>query len=67
MSNPYVELSNVLREFACRMICLIREWFKSIGEYKQMQFFQATIIRVMNALYEEFIGDFNLYNKQVRQ
>ncbi|KAL0420819.1 UNVERIFIED_CONTAM: polyprotein [Sesamum latifolium] len=61
-------LSKVLKEFASRFTGTLRDWFQSLGDYKQVQFSQATNPSiVLGAIHQEFIGDASLINKMASQ
>ncbi|KAL0283015.1 UNVERIFIED_CONTAM: polyprotein [Sesamum radiatum] len=54
-------LSKVLKEFASRFTGTLRDWFQSLGDYRQVQFSQATSPSiVLGAIHQEFIGDASL-------
>ncbi|KAK4381888.1 polyprotein [Sesamum angolense] len=61
-------LSKVLKEFASRFTGTLRDWFQSLGDYRQLQFSQATHPSiVLGAIHQEFIGDASLINKMASQ
>ncbi|KAL0289771.1 UNVERIFIED_CONTAM: polyprotein [Sesamum radiatum] len=61
-------LSKVLKEFASRFTGTLRDWFQSLGDYRQVQFSQATHPSiVLGAIHQEFIGDASLINKMASQ
>ncbi|KAL0455492.1 UNVERIFIED_CONTAM: polyprotein [Sesamum latifolium] len=61
-------LSKVLKEFASRFTGTLRDWFQSLGDYRQVQFSQATNPSiVLGAIHQEFIGDASLINKMASQ
>ncbi|KAH9792620.1 hypothetical protein KPL71_004198 [Citrus sinensis] len=48
---------NVLREFCSRFTGSLRDWFESLGEYRQLQLIQTTIPIAIAVVYEQFIGE----------
>ncbi|KAL0420823.1 UNVERIFIED_CONTAM: polyprotein [Sesamum latifolium] len=68
LSREGATLSKVLKEFASRFIGTLRDWFQSLGDYRQVQFSQATNPSiVLGAIHQEFIGDASLINKMASQ
>lgn len=68
MTKPGAELEAVVGEFASRFIGTLRDWFQSLGGYRQLQFIKAdTVAGILGLIYREFIGDYNLIDKQMRQ
>ena len=68
MTKPGAELQAILREFASRFTDTLRDWFQSLGGYRQLQFIKAdTTVGILGLIYQEFIGDYNLIDKQMRQ
>lgn len=61
------ELKNVLRKFSSRFTGTLREWFQSLGEYRQQMTFNWTVDQFLNTLHQEFIRDIALYNKLAQQ
>lgn len=56
--------NEILRELASRFTGTLRDWFESLGEYRQLQFFQSSTEAVLYALFKEFIGDPSIHRKQ---
>ena len=49
---------SVLREFTTRFTGSLRDWFDSLGQYRQMQFVQLPkVSSALAVLHEQFIGD----------
>ncbi|KAH9671295.1 hypothetical protein KPL70_017318 [Citrus sinensis] len=57
MTKPHAQSQNVLREFCSRFTGSLRDWFESLGEYKQLQLIQTTIATALSVIYEQFIGE----------
>ena len=38
MTRPHAQTQNILREFCSRFTGSLRDWFESLGEYRQLQF-----------------------------
>ncbi|GAY61919.1 hypothetical protein CUMW_213730, partial [Citrus unshiu] len=51
-------IESVLREFTTRFTGSLRDWFDSLGQYRQMQFVQLpNVSSAFAVLHEQFIGD----------
>lgn len=59
-------LKSVLREFTSRFSGTLREWFQSLGEYRQQMTFNWTSEQFLGTLHQDFIGDYTLYNKMAQ-
>ncbi|KAH9792631.1 hypothetical protein KPL71_004204 [Citrus sinensis] len=57
MTSPNAQSHNVLREFCSRFTRSLRDWFESLGEYRQLQLIQTTIPIALTVIYEQFIGE----------
>ena len=57
MTRPHAQSQNVLREFCSRFTGSLRDWFESLGEYRQLQLIQTTIPIALAVIYEQFIGE----------
>ncbi|KAH9686192.1 hypothetical protein KPL70_014278 [Citrus sinensis] len=57
MTSPNAQSHNVLREFCSRFTGSLRDWFESLGEYRQLQLIQTTIPIALAVIYEQFIGE----------
>ena len=57
MTRPHAQSQNVLREFCSRFTSSLRDWFESLGEYRQLQLIQTTIPIALAVIYEQFIGE----------
>ena len=56
----------VLKEFSSRFTRSLRDWFESLGQYKQLQLVQAEIPQVLSIIYEQFLGEATTANEQTR-
>ena len=52
MTRPHAQSQNVLREFCSGFTGSLRDWFESIGEYRQLQLIQTTIPTTLAVIYE---------------
>ena len=57
MTRPHAQSHNVLRQFCSRFTGSLRDWFESLGEYKQLQLIQTTIPISLAVIYEQFIRE----------
>ncbi|KAH9680182.1 hypothetical protein KPL71_026457 [Citrus sinensis] len=57
LTSPNAQSQNVLREFCSRFTGSLRDWFESLGEYRQLQLIQTTIPIALAVIYEQFIGE----------
>lgn len=48
---------NVLKEFCSRFTGQLRDWYDSLGQYRQMSFCQLPIAHAISHLYEQFLGE----------
>lgn len=56
-----------MREFVSKFIGTLRDWYRNLGEYRQLQFVRSTTIGMaMGAIFKEFLGDANEFYKQTR-
>ncbi|KAH9716829.1 hypothetical protein KPL71_021591 [Citrus sinensis] len=58
MLRPGATTQSVLREFATRFTGALRDWFDSLGQYRQLQF--VDLLEVSSALavlHDQFLGD----------
>ena len=57
MLKPNAQVSQVLTQFTTRLAGILREWWNSLGQYRQMQFIQMTDInQALYLIYNEFCG-----------
>ena len=56
----------VLKEFNSHFTRSLRDWFESLGPYRQLQVIQAQILEVLGIIYEQFFGEATAANKQTR-
>ncbi|KAH9769554.1 hypothetical protein KPL71_012046 [Citrus sinensis] len=49
--------NNVLREFCSIFTGSLRNWFESLGEYRQLQLIQTTVLIALAIIYEQFLGE----------
>ena len=57
----------VLKEFSSRFTRSLRDWFESLGQYKQLQLIQAKIPQVLGLIYDQFLGEATVTNEQTRR
>jgi len=58
MLRPGATTQSVLREFATRFTGALRDWFDSLGQYRQLQFVQLPeVSSALVVLYDQFLGD----------
>ncbi|KAH9769523.1 hypothetical protein KPL71_012034 [Citrus sinensis] len=57
----------VLKEFSSRFTGSRRDWFESLGQYRQLQLVQAEISQVLGIIYEQFLGEATAANEQTRR
>ena len=57
MTRLHAQSQNVLYEFCSRFTGSLRDWFESLGEYRQVQLIQTTIPIALAVIYEQFIGE----------
>ncbi|KAL5845948.1 hypothetical protein ACOSQ3_009472 [Xanthoceras sorbifolium] len=68
MTKSNRPLQNVLREFTSLFTGTLRDWYQSFGEYRQLQLVQSpSASHILGIIFKEFIGDFQLIDKQARQ
>ncbi|KAL2486358.1 Reverse transcriptase domain-containing protein [Abeliophyllum distichum] len=57
LQRPHMTHSTVIESFLARLTGFKKDWFDSLGQYRQLQYLNApTIDEFMNALYCEFCG-----------
>ncbi|CAA7035319.1 unnamed protein product [Microthlaspi erraticum] len=49
-------LGLVIQQFTARLSGALKEWWNSLGEYRQQQVYQATIPALLGEIHREFIG-----------
>ena len=54
----------VLKEFSSRFTRSLRDWFESLGQYRQPQLVQAEISQVLGIIYEQFLEEATATNEQ---
>ncbi|KAH9734771.1 hypothetical protein KPL71_017496 [Citrus sinensis] len=58
MLRPGVTTQSVLREFATRFTGALRDWFDSLGQYRQLQFVDLPeVSSALVVLHDQFLGD----------
>ena len=58
MLRPKATTESVLREFATRFMGALRDWFDSLGRYRQLQFFDLPeVSSALAVLHDQFLGD----------
>ena len=57
----------VLKEFSSHFTGSLRDWFESLGPYRQLQVIQAQISEVLGIIYEQFLGEAIATNEQTRR
>ena len=57
----------VLKEFSSRFTRSLRDWFESLGPYRQLQVIQTQISEVLGVIYEQFLGEATSANEQIRR
>ncbi|KAH9698092.1 hypothetical protein KPL71_023879 [Citrus sinensis] len=63
MVKPDVELSAVLKEFVSRFTGSLRDWFDSLGQYRQLLYIQhPTVSAALMDIHSQFLGKFEKTN-----
>ena len=58
MLRPRATTQSVLREFATRFTGALRDWFDSLGRYRQLQFVDLPeVSSALAVLHDQFLGD----------
>ena len=58
MLKPGSSVQSVLREFSSRFLGSLRDWFDSLGQYRQLQFIQILdVATALGLLYKQLIGE----------
>ncbi|KAH9780564.1 hypothetical protein KPL71_008130 [Citrus sinensis] len=58
MLRPGATTQSVLREFATRFMGALRDWFDSLGNYRQLQFVQLPeVSSALAVIHDQFLGD----------
>ncbi|KAH9716851.1 hypothetical protein KPL71_021595 [Citrus sinensis] len=58
MLRPGATTQSVLREFATRFTGALRDWFDSLGQYRQLQFVELPeVSSALAVLHDQFLGD----------
>ncbi|KAH9752728.1 hypothetical protein KPL71_014816 [Citrus sinensis] len=58
MLRPGATTQSVLREFATRFTGALRDWFDSLGQYRQLQFVDLPeVSSALTVLHDQFLGD----------
>ncbi|KAH9716928.1 hypothetical protein KPL71_021639 [Citrus sinensis] len=58
MLRPGATTQSVLREFATRSTGALRDWFDSLGNYRQLQFVQLPeVSSALAVIHDQFLGD----------
>ena len=67
MTVPGATLEAVLTEFTSRFTGSLRDWFKSLDAYQQLQLIRVPIAeQILGIIFQEFIGDPILITTQAR-
>ncbi|KAH9658157.1 hypothetical protein KPL70_023380 [Citrus sinensis] len=57
-SSPRATTQSILREFATRFTGALRDWFDSLGNYRQLQFVQLPeVSSALAVIHDQFLGD----------
>ncbi|KAL2518517.1 Reverse transcriptase domain-containing protein [Abeliophyllum distichum] len=57
LQRPHMTHSRVIKSFLVRLTGFMKDWFDSLGQYRQLQYLNApTVDEFLNALYWEFCG-----------
>ncbi|KAL2471551.1 Reverse transcriptase domain-containing protein [Abeliophyllum distichum] len=57
LQKPLMTHTAVIKSFLARLTGFLRDWYDSLGEYRQLQYLNSpTVEQCMNALYWEFCG-----------
>ena len=58
MLDPDATTQSVLKEFSTRFMGSLRDWFDSLGQYRQLQFIQISdVSQALAVLHDQFIGE----------
>ena len=58
MLDPDATTQSVLKEFSTRFMGSLRDWFDSLGQYRQLQFIQISdVSQALAILHDQFIGE----------
>ncbi|KAH9780700.1 hypothetical protein KPL71_008176 [Citrus sinensis] len=58
MLRPEATTESVLREYATRFTGALRDWFDSLGQYRQLQFVQLPeVSSALAVIHDQFLGD----------
>lgn len=64
LTKADVTTETILKEFVVRMTGTLREWFQSLGPYRQLSTIQLDAGRMLGLIHKEFLGGFQLIEKQ---
>ncbi|KAH9801896.1 hypothetical protein KPL71_001194 [Citrus sinensis] len=68
MLRPGATTQSVLREFATRFTGALRDWFDSLGRYRQLQFLDLPeVSSALAVLHDQFLGDPSAVFKAARR
>ena len=68
MLRPGATTQSVLREFATRFTGALRDWFDSLGRYRQLQFVDLPeVSSALVVLHDQFLGDPSAVFEAARQ
>ncbi|KAH9801889.1 hypothetical protein KPL71_001192 [Citrus sinensis] len=68
MLRPSATTQSVLREFATRFTGALRDWFDSLGRYRQLQFVDLPeVSSALAVLHDQFLGDPSAVFEAVRR
>ncbi|KAK2639413.1 hypothetical protein Ddye_027208 [Dipteronia dyeriana] len=58
----------ILREFVSRFTGSLRDWYRALREYRQLQLVRCgSVSQAMGIVFREFLGDASQFYKQTRQ
>ena len=58
MLRPGATTKSILREYATRFTGALRDWFDSLGQYRQLQFVQLPeVSSALAVIHDQFLGD----------
>ena len=68
MEKSEQNLETIMREFVSRFTGSLRDWYQTLGEYRQLQFVRApSTSQAIGSIFREFLGDPDQFYKQARR
>ncbi|KAH9698097.1 hypothetical protein KPL71_023882 [Citrus sinensis] len=68
MLRPGATTESVLREYATRFTGALRDWFDSLGQYRQLQFVQLPeVSSALAVIHDQFLGDPSAFFEATRR